>query len=192
MTDDLRKVLADVANDPKAPAGARVKAATALLPRKAKPDAADQAPDTIHPAVAWLNARRGPDSIPTECRHRGLALHDGQDAGRIEIVKQAIDDVLAAPDLLRLVDYAGDTSRPPEARSLAAARIEVAWTDAAAGREIRPRLSISDLRAAVAGIDSVTWRSPSRYCCLFDNHHGRAAPRLMVDKVSPRQLGNSP
>ena len=51
--------------------------------------------------------------------HRGTGVHAFQGPERIEVVKRAIDHVLALRDLKELAEYAYDIAKPPEARLLA-------------------------------------------------------------------------
>ncbi|MGH7116225.1 MAG: hypothetical protein ACREE9_17250, partial [Stellaceae bacterium] len=110
------------------------------------------------------------DAIPTVEIYRGVGIQDRQPAERIvRVVKPAIDhvhDKLADPDAL--LRYARDPSRPPEARLLAVARIEAIFELAIERRETRPAIDLDLARAAVAGLDSQAWRSPTHYCSDLD------------------------
>ena len=108
--------------------------------------------------------------LPIAGSHRGVDLFADQSAERIEhVVKPAIDQVLGMSSAIGLVAYAGDARHPPEARLLAAARVEALWQLAAEGRAIRPLVDLDRLRASVAGLDSVTWTDPVRHGSLLDN-----------------------
>lgn len=113
------------------------------------------------------------DRIPTPTSHRGVGIHDFQTPERIEVtVKPAIDYVCKLSNPAALVAYAGDCSHPPEARLLAAGKIEALWEMSAEGRTTRPVVDLVRLRAAVAGLDSLTWIDPDRYASLMDSDRG--------------------
>lgn len=117
------------------------------------------------------------DTIPTIGEHRGVPLHDCQSPERLDVVRQDIDAVHEMSDVMELFDAAGDAGRAPEARLLAAAKLEAALNLAAERREVRPPVDIGKVRASVAGLDSQNWRDPARYCSLLDAEHERAVPR---------------
>ena len=102
--------------------------------------------------------------------YRGVDLFADQPAERIEgIVQPAIDAVLGIASAQALVAYAGDACHPPEARLLAAARVEALWQLAAEGRAIRPLVNLECLRASVAGLDSTMWVDPMQHGSLLDS-----------------------
>jgi hypothetical protein len=101
--------------------------------------------------------------IPLIDHYRGIGIHDHQTPARIKVVKAAIDRVALMSDILELVDFAADTQQPPEARLFAASKLEVEYELAAEERRIRPVLDLDRVRASVAGLDSVEWRSPLVY-----------------------------
>lgn len=108
--------------------------------------------------------------LPIAGSHRGVDLFADQPAERIEhVVNPAIDQVLGMASAIGLVEYAGDAQHPPEARLLAAARVEALWQLAAEGRAVRPLVDLDRLRASVAGLDSVTWVDPWRHGSLLDS-----------------------
>lgn len=112
----------------------------------------------------------GDQRLPIAGSHRGVDLFADQPAERIEgIVKPAIDAVLGIASAIGLAGYAGDARHPPEARLLAAARVEALWHLAAEGRAIRPLVDLDRLRASVAGLDSVMWVDPERHGSLLDS-----------------------
>jgi hypothetical protein len=78
-------------------------------------------------------------------------------------VKAAIDRVARMSDILELVDFAADVLQPPEARMFAASKVEVEYELAAEERRNRPVVDLDRVRASVAGLDSVEWRSPVVY-----------------------------
>jgi hypothetical protein len=101
--------------------------------------------------------------IPTIATHRGVGIHDCQTPGRIKVVKAAIDRVARMSDILELVDFAADPREPPEARLFAASKLEAEYELAAEERRNRPIVDLDRVRASVAGLDSVVWRSPAVY-----------------------------
>jgi hypothetical protein len=101
--------------------------------------------------------------IPTIATHRGVGIHEHQTPARIKLVKAAIDRVARTKDILRLVDFAADPQQPPEARMFAASKVEVEYELAAEERRNRPTVDLDRVRATVAGLDSVVWRSPAVY-----------------------------
>jgi len=115
--------------------------------------------------------------IPTIATHRGIGIHDHQSPPRIRIVKAAIDRVARMSDILDLADFAADPRQPPEARMFAASKVEVEYELAAEERRNRPIIDLERVRATVAGLDSLVWRDPDRYCSLLDGHPERAAKR---------------
>jgi hypothetical protein len=101
--------------------------------------------------------------IPTIAIHRGIGIHDHQSPARIKVVKAAIDRVARISDILELADFAADPQQPPEARMFAANKVEVEYEVAAEERRNRPIVDLDLVRATVAGLDSLEWRSPVVY-----------------------------
>jgi hypothetical protein len=101
--------------------------------------------------------------IPTIAAHCGIGIHDHQTPARIKIVKAAIDRVARMSDILELAAFAADPWQPPEARMFAASKIECEYELAAEERRNRPIIDLERVRATVAGLDSVEWRSPVVY-----------------------------
>jgi hypothetical protein len=101
--------------------------------------------------------------IPTIATYLGIGIHNHQTPARIRIVKAAIDRVARMSDILELVDFAADPQQPPEARLFAASKLEVEYELAAEERRNRPVVDLDKVRASVAGLDSVEWRSPVVY-----------------------------
>src|SRR5262249_20426975 len=95
--------------------------------------------------------------------HKGIGLHDCQSAARIKVVKAAIDRVARISDVLELADFAADPRQPPEARLFAASKVECEYELAAEERRNRPIIDLERVRATVAGLDSIEWRSPVVY-----------------------------
>ena len=79
------------------------------------------------------------------------------------MVKAAIDRVARMSDVLELASFAADVLEPPEARLFAANKVEVEYQVAAEERRNRPIINLDVVRATVAGLDSVEWRSPVVY-----------------------------
>ena len=103
------------------------------------------------------------DRIPIVETYRDVGIHVFQDAERIALVKKEIDDVYTIDDLKKLVEFAGDQFKSPEARLFAAAKCEAAWEIAAENRELRPAIDLDYLHACVAGLDSLHWISSQHY-----------------------------
>jgi hypothetical protein len=113
------------------------------------------------------------DAIPTIETYRGIGIHDCQPRERIErVIKPEIDIVAGMVDPLALFAYAADPLHSPEARIAAAARCEAAAGIVTARRERGPAVDIDKLRAAVAGLDSKVWRSPTYYGTDLDHRAG--------------------
>jgi|SRR5215471_1199316 len=122
----------------------------------------------------------GDDRIPSVGRYRGIDIHADQPAERIErIVKPEIDYVLDnLHDLEELFVFARLVTNSPEARLLAAAKIEAAWTLRAEDRRSLPQTSFDrdDLQAAAGPwLNSKKGRSPTHYAShwevlLADDH----------------------
>jgi hypothetical protein len=113
-----------------------------------------------------------PDRIPTVASYRGIGVHDCQSPARIRVVKAAIDRVARMSDILELADFAADSQEPPEARTFAANKVAVEYELAAEERRNRPIIDLEKVRATVAGLDSVTWRSPWWYGTVLDPDGG--------------------
>jgi hypothetical protein len=108
------------------------------------------------------------DAIPIVENYKGIGIHDSQPADRIaSAVKPAIDRVLAMSDLDSLAEFAGDVTQPPEARLFAAAKLEAVFQFAVDERRERPPIDLDKVRAAVAGLNSIKWRSPWAYCSIL-------------------------
>ena len=101
--------------------------------------------------------------IPTIAIHRGIGIHDHQSPARIKVGKAAIDRVARMSDIAELALFAADPQQPPEARMFAANKVEVEYEVAAEERRNRPIVDLDLVRATVAGLDSLEWRSPVVY-----------------------------
>jgi hypothetical protein len=101
--------------------------------------------------------------IPTIAIHRSIGIHDHQSPARIKVVKAAVDRVARMSDIVELALFAADPQQPPEARMFAANKVEVEYEVAAEERRNRPIVDLDLVRATVAGLDSLEWRSPVVY-----------------------------
>lgn len=117
------------------------------------------------------------DALPTVGQYRGVPLHAFQDTARLAVVRTDIDAVCDTADIERLIQIAGDASRAPEARLLAAYKIEAGWEAAVADRKERPDIDLDRVRASVAGLSSRRWADPDRHCSLLDSDNLAAAVR---------------
>ena len=125
-------------------------------------------------------------NIPTIEEYRGVGIHGDQPRDRIEaIVKPEIDRVLAMKDLGALFDFAGDVSKSPEARLLAAAKCKATFQIAVVERKKRPAVTLELIDATVAGLDSMEWRDPAAFCSLLCR-----PPQLGNPGPAPREGGN--
>jgi hypothetical protein len=115
------------------------------------------------------------DRIPIVETYRGVGIHNEQSRRRIDsVVKPALDRVFAEDDPDRLLEIVKNVQQPPEARLLAAAKIEAAFELAADERRVRPNVDLTLLRAHVAGLKNLGWRDPRRFCSLLDGPGGVA------------------
>jgi hypothetical protein len=117
------------------------------------------------------------DTIPTSGSHRGVPLHAGQSPERLAAVRADIDRALDEADPVRLLALAGNVALAPEARLLAAARLVAAHQLAVERREARPGVDPMLARAAVAGLNSLTWRSSTHFASLLDPGPAPNGPR---------------
>jgi hypothetical protein len=118
------------------------------------------------------------DDLPIACHHKGVAIFANQPARRIALIKKEIDQIHRISDPVRLSEIAADSSWAPEARIYSAALCRAALQRAVERREARPvDVDPERVEAAVAGLATVRWAHPSKYCSLFDVHDERAAPR---------------
>ena len=121
--------------------------------------------------MPW-QAPANPDRIPTIASHRGIGIHDHQTPERVRAVKAAIDRVAGMSNVLELADFAADPKMPPEARLFAANKVQVEYQVAAEERRNRPIIDLDSVRASVAGLDSVVWRSPWHFSSILDAADG--------------------
>lgn len=107
--------------------------------------------------------------LPSVGTYRGVPIHAFQPTDRIaSVVRPAIDRVhgMSAPD--DLIAYLDVQHHPPEARLLAAAKLEALWSLAAQNREVRPRISLEMVRAMAGSLDSLKWADPHKYGSLLE------------------------
>jgi len=117
------------------------------------------------------------DSLPIASTYKGVGIHAGQPAKRVAFVKREIDKVAKISDLKRLFEICGDCSWSPEARLFAGARCLAGLELATERREARPDIAREDVESRTAGLSSVQWADPWRYCSLLDIYAERAATR---------------
>ncbi|WP_232628651.1 hypothetical protein [Methylobacterium sp. Leaf118] len=127
--------------------------------------------------------------MPTVGVYRGVGIHDFQPAERVErMVKPAIEAVFALYGGWALLAYASDPAHPPEARLLAAARIEAIWQLAIENREVRPEVHPDKARVATGSLDSLHWACPRRYGSLLEPGPAPGEHRPARDRGSQEAL----
>lgn len=128
------------------------------------------------------------ERIPCVGSYRSVPLHDRQSPERLALVRKELDIVFdEVSDPNDLFEICKDAARAPEARLLAAALIKAGWEQAADDRRTRPKgFTLADVDAAVAGLDSVLWRSPKYFCSDLDNE-SRAAKRTPADNAAAQR-----
>src|SRR5262249_8155095 len=115
--------------------------------------------------------------MPIATTHKGVGIHAGQGAKRVALVKKEIDKVGKINDLAELFEIAGDCSWSPEARLFAGARCLAGLEIRTERREARPDIDRAAIESRTAGLGSIQWADPFRYCSLLDVYHGGAAKR---------------
>lgn len=174
-------VLTEIAVDAALSPTLRVRAARGLLTAakaSRRPPQPENEQDRIDDRAAEIAAAPATDRLPVIGEHRGIPIFDFQTESRIaETVRPEIDEALALEDPGELFAYAGDPRHAPEARLAAAAKFR-ALDEARVAAHVARIGGIERLDAAVAGIDSLTWTDPDRYCSLLDRaeHAARRAP----------------
>src|SRR5262249_60804368 len=118
-----------------------------------------------------------PAGVPLCGSHKGVVIHAGASAKRVRLVRAEIDAIARTSDLVRLFEIAADCSWSPEARLFAGARCIAGLELATERREAKPNIGREDVNARIAGLDSVGWRDPLRYCSLLDARSELAAKR---------------
>ena len=115
--------------------------------------------------------------MPTSTTYKGVGIHASQPARRVALVKRQIDKVNKLSDLAQLFEIAGDCAWSPEARLFAGARCVAGLQLATERRQARPDIDREDVEARTAGLASLTWADPFKYCSLLDVQHERAVKR---------------
>ncbi len=115
--------------------------------------------------------------MPIATTYQGVGIHAGQPARRVALVKREIGRVGDIVDLMRLAEIVEDTAWSPEARQYAGAKCLAGLRRATERREARPDIDLEVIEACTAGLASLTWADPERYCSLLDVDYARAAPR---------------
>jgi hypothetical protein len=115
--------------------------------------------------------------MPIAMTYKGVAIFAGQSAKRVGLVKKEIDRVNKISDPMRLFEIAGDVAWSPEGRLLAAARCLAGLERATERREVRPDIDREDVEACTAGLATIPWADPFRYCSLLDADHEHAVKR---------------
>jgi hypothetical protein len=113
------------------------------------------------------------DEIPFVGFHRRIGLHDHQSPARLDIVRAELDTVIGMSDIDELASWARDISRSPESRLLSGSKAIAILQNVGEQRQRRPRgLSVAQIEALTAGLNSKTWRDPEFFCCLLDPRGG--------------------
>jgi hypothetical protein len=176
---DVRRILASIAADTKAPAAVRL-GAVRDLQGKADMPAAAAPPDDGHDelsrrALTILIQRtdeEDDDVIPSIGAYRDVPLHDNQDEKRLECVRRNIDFAMKLTDLEDLCAFCENGGNAPESRLLAFARIKAIWAMAVDRREARPDVDLKRLNAIVSPLESVEWRCDTHFGSLLDKCPG--------------------
>lgn len=124
--------------------------------------------------------------------YRGVEIQNYQSRERIERrIRPQIDYVLGLSDIGELTRYAGNISKPPECRMLAAAMLEEIFAQAAHDRLSRPDVDLERVRAMTAGLEENSpWRSPWSYGSLLDVPLGNGpGPEMRPVELTDEQLG---
>lgn len=117
------------------------------------------------------------DEMPVSTTYKGVGIHAGQPAQRVERVKREIDKINKLANLVQLSEIAGDAGWSPEARLLAGAKCIAGLRLATERREAKPDFDAELVEARVAGLGTIRWADPFRYCSLLDSNPERAAER---------------
>ena len=127
------------------------------------------------------------DRIPIVETHRGTGVHAFQGPERIEVVKRAIDHVLALRDLKELAEYAYDIAKPPEARLLATQVLEGVFALAAESRQKQPTgdVDMEKVRLATSALDSLHWIDPNFYGTILATPPGPGEVSRQVRRDEP-------
>jgi hypothetical protein len=128
-------------------------------------------------SISEHSAYYGRSPIEGDTTYKGVAIHAGQGARRVRLVKQEVDKVGKISGLMRLFEIAGDCTWSPEARLLAGARCIAGLELMTERREAKPDIDREDVAACTAGLGVLGWAHPTRYCSLLDTHDERAVER---------------
>jgi hypothetical protein len=134
-------------------------------------------PISISERKAYYDRSRIDGELPIGMSYKGVGIYAGQPAKRIALVKREIDKVGKISDPERLFEIAGDCGWSPESRLLAGARAIAGLELMTERREAKPDIDREDVEAATAGLDTIRWADPDRYCSMLDEHPERAAER---------------
>jgi hypothetical protein len=109
------------------------------------------------------------DTIPSCGTYRGIPIDTDQPETRIKkIVEPEIDHIFQLEDPIALDAWAVDPANSPESRRFAAAKVLAILENHVANRTAFPNgVSRERIRAAVAGLDSLMWRSRTHYCSML-------------------------
>jgi hypothetical protein len=117
------------------------------------------------------------DEMPIAATYKAVGIHAGQSAKRVALVKREIDKIGKISDLAELFQIAADCAWSPEARLFARARCIAGLELATERRAARPDIDREDVESRVAGLASIRWADPDKFCSLLDTHSERAAKR---------------
>jgi hypothetical protein len=120
----------------------------------------------------------GDHRIPCDHHHRGVGIQRWQNPKRVAQVCDEIDRVYAMSSVEALAAYAEDPANPPETRLFAAAKIRALHQQAEKDRATRPSVDFDRLGAITAGLDSLTWISPTHFGTDLD-----PSPRSIVREI---------
>jgi hypothetical protein len=127
------------------------------------------------------------DTIPAIGEHRGVKLNHFQSPERLAAVRADIDDAYALGSPSELARFALDNSRAPEARLLAAGKVDVlADATVRERRTLDLPYSLLKVRAAVAALDSLAWLDHAIYGSMLGHHEQGAVYRKR--KLTDREL----
>jgi hypothetical protein len=118
--------------------------------------------------------------IPIVRHYRGVGIEDQQSEERIKsVVEREIDLVLdRLSTATELYAFARSPLNCPEARQLAARKIEASWAIAAEDRRSRPQgITLDQVRSAICGLGNQNWRSTTEYCSALDVPPAPGAPK---------------
>lgn len=119
------------------------------------------------------------DEIHIVEEYRGVGIHDCQDQARIDgTVKPEIDHVFGLTDPMKLLRYAEDEYRSPEARLFAAAKLRASYEMSAIERTSRPNVDLQVVKAVVAGLNSREWRAGEYYGTILERGRAPGEPDL--------------